>query len=106
MLYTMKSLRFQSISTQHADLIALKFWYDFGLKSLPRPFVSLSIHHPTTLKLFKVKLITSFYTTIGHRLRSFLKFYSFFLFKKIFDFIKVIHDRTNPSQSVYFVLTD
>ncbi|WEH92782.1 hypothetical protein PYR77_05485 [Acinetobacter soli] len=32
---------------------------------MPRPFVSLSIHHPTTLKLFKVKLITSFYTTIG-----------------------------------------
>ena len=29
MLYTMKFLRFQSISTQHADLIAIKFWYEF-----------------------------------------------------------------------------
>src|SRR5690606_8355580 len=29
MLYTMKFLRFQSISTQHTDLIAIKFWYEF-----------------------------------------------------------------------------
>ncbi len=32
MLYTMKSLRFQSVSTKHADLIALKFWYEFWYK--------------------------------------------------------------------------
>jgi hypothetical protein len=29
MLYTTKFLRFQSLSTQHADLIVLKFWYEF-----------------------------------------------------------------------------
>lgn len=38
MLYTMKFLRFQSISTQHADLIALKFWYDFWFEKFATPF--------------------------------------------------------------------
>ncbi|SSM53490.1 site-specific tyrosine recombinase XerC [Acinetobacter baumannii] len=63
--------------------------------------MSLSIRRPTTLKSFKLKLITSLsiwktkkiesnlirlrntdhtnYTTIGHRIRSFLKFYSFLI---------------------------
>ena len=38
MLYTMKFLRFQSISTQHADLIALKFWYDFWFEKFATSF--------------------------------------------------------------------
>ena len=55
MLYTMKFIRFQSISTQHADLIALKFWYE----KFRYPFVSRSIQHLTILRLSKVKLIIS-----------------------------------------------
>lgn len=45
MLCTMKSLRFQSGSTQHADLIALKFWYEFWFQkysiSFCKSFLSL-----------------------------------------------------------------
>lgn len=38
MLYTMKFLRFQSISTQNADLIALKFWYEFWFEKFATSF--------------------------------------------------------------------
>ena len=38
MLYTMKFLRFQSISTQHADLIAIKFWYEFWFEKFSTSF--------------------------------------------------------------------
>jgi len=38
MLYTMKFLRFQSISTQHADLIAIKFWYEFWFEKFATSF--------------------------------------------------------------------
>ena len=38
LLYTMKFLRFQSISTQHADLIAIKFWYEFWYEKFSTSF--------------------------------------------------------------------
>lgn len=40
MLYTMKSLRFESISTQNADLNALKFWYEKFSTSFCESFFS------------------------------------------------------------------
>ncbi|MCG5266908.1 site-specific integrase [Acinetobacter pittii] len=102
MLYTMKVLRFQSISTQHADLIALKFWYDFWFEkfstSFCESFYSTSynfeiiqseidnfIIYLENNKKIESNLIRlrntehANYTTIGHRLRSFLKFYSFLI---------------------------
>lgn len=42
MLYTMKFLRFQSISTQHADLIAIKFWFEKFTTSFCESFYSTS----------------------------------------------------------------
>lgn len=100
MLYTMKSLRFQSISTQHADLIAIKFWYQFWFEkfstSFCESFYSTSYDfgiiqneidnfiiylesnkkiNKTLIRLSNDKNIN--YTTIGQRIRSFLKFYGF-----------------------------
>ncbi|ETQ99874.1 site-specific integrase [Acinetobacter baumannii] len=102
MLYTMKSLRFQSISTQHADLIALKFWYDFWFEKFATSFcesfysssynfeiiqseIDNFIIYLENNKKIESNLIRlrnadhTNYTTIGHRIRSFLKFYSFLI---------------------------
>lgn len=102
MLYTMKFLRFQSISTQHADLIALKFWYDFWYEkfatSFCESFYSTSynfeiiqseidnfIIYLENNKKIESNLIRlrnaehTNYTTVGHRIRSILKFYSFLI---------------------------
>ncbi|MCM1959098.1 site-specific integrase [Acinetobacter modestus] len=102
MLYTMKSLRFQSVSTQHADLIALKFWYEFWYEkfatSFCESFYSTSynfeliqceidnfivyLENNKKLESNLIRLRNSEntnYTTIGHRIRSFLKFYSFLI---------------------------
>lgn len=102
MLYMMKSLRFQSVSTQHADLIAIKFWYKFWYEkfstSFCESFFSTSYNfeiiqdeidnfitylednkkvEENIIKLRNNKNVN--YTTIGHRVRSFLKFYSFLI---------------------------
>lgn len=102
MLYTMKSLRFQSVSTQHADLIALKFWYEFWYEKFATSFcesfystfynfeliqceIDNFIVYLENNKKFESNLIRlrnsehTNYTTIGHRVRSFLKFYSFLI---------------------------
>lgn len=102
MLYTMKFLRFQILSTQHADLIALKFWYEFWNEkfstSFCESFYSTSynfeiiqgeidnfIVYLENNKKIESNLIQlrntnhTNYTTIGHRIRSFLKFYSFLI---------------------------
>lgn len=42
MLYTMKFLRFQSLSTQHTDLMAIKFWFEKFATSFCEPFYSTS----------------------------------------------------------------
>nr|WP_227502833.1 site-specific integrase [Acinetobacter baumannii] len=98
----MKSLRFQSISTQHADLIALKFWYDFWFEKFATSFcesfysssynfeiiqseIDNFIIYLENNKKIESNLIRlrnadhTNYTTIGHRIRSFLKFYSFLI---------------------------
>ena len=102
MLYTMKFLRFQSVSTQHADLIAIKFWYKFWYEkfstSFCESFFSTSYNfeiiqdeidnfiiylednrkvEENIIKLRNNKNVN--YTTISHRVRSFLKFYSFLI---------------------------
>lgn len=102
MLYTMKSLRFQSLSTQHADLIALKFWYEFWYEKFTTSFcesfystfynfeliqceIDNFIVYLENNKKIESNLIRlrnsqhTNYTTIGHRIRSFLKFYSFLI---------------------------
>ena len=102
MLYTMKSLRFQSVSTQHADLIALKFWYEFWYEKFTTSFcesfystfynfeliqceIDNFIVYLENNKKIESNLIRlrnsqhTNYTTIGHRIRSFLKFYSFLI---------------------------
>lgn len=102
MLYTMKFLRFQSISTQHADLIAIKFWYEFWFEkfatSFCESFYSTSynfeiiqceidnfivyLENNKKLESNLIRLSNSEhinYTTIGHRVRSFLKFYNFLI---------------------------
>ncbi|WP_209826192.1 site-specific integrase [Acinetobacter guillouiae] len=102
MLYTMKSLRFQSISTQHADLIALKFWYEFWYEKFTTSFcesfystfynfeliqceIDNFIVYLENNKKIESNLIRlrnsqhTNYTTIAHRIRSFLKFYSFLI---------------------------
>lgn len=100
MLYTMKSLRFQSLSTQHADLIALKFWYEFWFDKFSTSFCESFYSSSYNFEIIQNE-IDSFiiylennnknddnlirlrnnqnvnYITIGHRIRSFLKFYSF-----------------------------
>lgn len=100
MLYSIKELRFQSTSTQYADLIAIKFWYEFWYEKFSTSFcasffsssynferiqsevdnfiVYLENNRKLETNLIKLnKSIHTNYTTIGHRVRSFLKFYSF-----------------------------
>ena len=102
MLYTMKFLRFQSISTQHADLIAIKFWYEFWHEKFSTSFcesfystaynfeiiqgeidnfiVYLENNKKNESNLIRLRNTDhTNYTTIGHRIRSFLKFYSFLI---------------------------
>lgn len=102
MLYTMKSLRFESISTQHADLIALKFWYKFWYEKFSTSFcesffstlynfeiiqneidnyiIYLENNKKVEENIIKLRNSKNVnYTTIGQRVRSFLKFYSFLI---------------------------
>ncbi|MCT9208361.1 site-specific integrase [Acinetobacter baumannii] len=102
LLYTMKSLRFQSISTQHADLIAIKFWYEFWHEKFSTSFcesfystsynfeiiqgeidnfiVYLENNKKIDSNLIRLRNTDhTNYTTIGHRIRSFLKFYNFLI---------------------------
>ncbi|MDC4336590.1 site-specific integrase [Acinetobacter baumannii] len=98
----MKSLRFQSISTQHADLIALKFWYDFWFEKFATSFCESFYSSSYNFEIIQTEIDNFIiylennkkiesnlirlrntdhtnYTTIGHRIRSFLKFYSFLI---------------------------
>lgn len=102
MLYTMKCLRFQSMSTQHADLIALRFWYEFWYEKFSTSFCesfystsynfeiiqneidSFIIYLENNKKIEEnlIRLRNSNnvnYTTVSHRVRSLLKFYSFLI---------------------------
>lgn len=102
MLYTMKFLRFQSISTQHADLIAIKFWYEFWYEKFATSFCESFYSTSYNFEIIQVEIDNFIvylennkkiennlirlrnaqhinYTTIGHRIRSFLKFYSFLI---------------------------
>ncbi|MGS0705387.1 site-specific integrase [Acinetobacter sp. ANC 3781] len=98
----MKSLRFQSQSTQHADLISLKFWYEFWFDKFSTSFcesfysssynfeiiqneidsfiIYLENNNKNDDHLIRLRNNQSVnYTTIGHRIKSFLKFYSFLI---------------------------
>ncbi|MDC5044228.1 site-specific integrase [Acinetobacter baumannii] len=98
----MKSLRFQSISTQHAGLIALKFWYDFWFEKFATSFCESFYSSSYNFEIIQTEIDNFIiylennkkiesnlirlrntdhtnYTTIGHRIRSFLKFYSFLI---------------------------
>ena len=102
MLYTMKFLRFQSISTQHADLIAIKFWYEFWFEKFATSFCESFYSTSYNFEIIQVEIDNFIvylennkkidsnlirlrntdhtnYTTIGHRIRSFLKFYNFLI---------------------------
>ena len=102
MLYTMKSLRFESISTQHADLIALKFWYKFWYEKFSTSFcesffstlynfeiiqneidnyiIYLENNKKVEENIIKLRNSKNVnYTTIGDRVRSFFKFYTFLI---------------------------
>lgn len=99
MLFSMKVLRFQSLSTQSSDLTALKFWYNFWFDKYSTSFcesfyssyynfeiiqneidnfiIYLENNNQLNniLRLRKNKDIN--YDTLGRRIKSLLKFYRF-----------------------------
>ncbi|MDC5561839.1 site-specific integrase [Acinetobacter baumannii] len=90
------------MSTQHADLIALKFWYDFWFEKFATSFCESFYSSSYNFEIIQTEIDNFIiylennkkiesnlirlrntdhtnYTTIGHRIRSFLKFYSFLI---------------------------
>lgn len=102
LLYSIQFLRYQNLSTQYHDLIALKFWYMFWYQKFSTSFcvsfysssynfemiqneidnfiIYLENNKTIEENVTRLRNVNSInYTTIGHRIRSLLKFYSFLI---------------------------
>lgn len=102
LLYSLKILRFQSLSTQESDLIALKFWYQFWFEKYSTSFcesfystsynfeiiqneidnfiIFLENDKKIENKLIFLRVDESVnYKLVAGRVRSFLKFYTFLI---------------------------
>lgn len=102
LLYSIQLLRYQALSTQYNDLIALKFWYIFWHQKFSTSFcasfysssynfemvqdeidnfiIYLENNKEIDGNIIRLRSLSSIdYTTISLRVRSFLKFYSFLI---------------------------
>jgi hypothetical protein len=63
LLFSLRVIRFQSLSTQYSDLMALKDWYIFWYKNTLFPSANFSILQIIILNLLMKKLIILSFTS-------------------------------------------